>query len=448
MKISKLKGKNVYGITETEIIPTNVNIITGVNKLGKTSMLDLIQTTLTNKGIRPRIVRNGELEAEMFIETDTGLSIDRKKRTEKSDYINVKDNGVNVKSPESYLQTLFSTQQFNPIRDFIDQKSSEKSKTLLSVCKINFPKERYIQEFGELPSEYDDNSHVLENLERIQSKKSKYYLDREETNRIISHKKASRDDLKSTLPENYDADTYRKLDISGLYAEYHKTQEHNKSIDDIKVKVELHKANLASVEGKFQTKVSGINSSYDLLKVNKQKSIEDIDEQIKQLELKRMMISTEVNGLDEKKNYEISILTNKRDEWIQETNESIAKYEDILSTMEPMDAEPLKIHADNVAKMKEFLRDYDKIVEIDKTIDELSVKSDGLTSKIEHARRLPKILLESAEMPIKGVTVENGEILINGLPIECLNEGDSYKIAIEIAKAKIDEEDVDFTDRE
>ena len=34
--------------------------------------------------------------------------------------------------------------------------------------------------------------------------------------------------------------------------------------------------------------------------------------------------------------------------------------------MEVVDAEPLKTHADNVSKMKEFLRDYDKIVEIDK----------------------------------------------------------------------------------
>ena len=39
------------------------------------------------------IVKNGETEGEIYIETDTGLIVDRKKRTVSSDYKSIKENG-------------------------------------------------------------------------------------------------------------------------------------------------------------------------------------------------------------------------------------------------------------------------------------------------------------------------------------------------------------------
>jgi len=439
MKISKVSFKNIYGITERTITPGDVNIISGENKLGKTSILDAIQTTVSNKGLRPRIIRNGETEAEMIIETDTGLEINRLKRSEKSDSVKVTQQGQKVSSPESYLQTLFSTEQFNPIKDFLDKKPREKNKTLLSICKIDFPQERYVEEFGELPTDYDSGSHVLENLERIQSKNGKYYKDREDNNRIISHKRATAEEIKLTLPVGYNADDYRDIDISKLYEEYHKAQEHNKQIENIGTEVTLKKAEIESVEGRCEKKVKDITDFCEFQKVSKKKEIDDIDEQIKQLEIKKKGIQTEIEGLDDKRDSDIETNRIARDEWILKSKSQIEEKEAQLETMKEIDAEPLKVKADEVASMKEYLRDYDRVEQIKKDIEELKVKSDALTTKIEKARNLPGILLATANMPIQGVTVENGEILINGLPIENLNEGDSYKIAIEIAKAKAGE---------
>ena len=439
MKISKLAFKNVYGITEKVIIPGDINIISGENKLGKTSVLDAIQTTLTNKGLRPRIIKNGEKEAEMIVETDSGLEVERKKRAEMSDTVKVSEKGNKISSPESYLQTLFSIQQFNPIKDFIDLKPKEKNKTLLSICNIDFPKERYIEEFEEIPPDYDPTLHVLENLERIQSKAGKYYKDREENNRVISHKKATAEEIKLTLPPGYDAEKYRDIDISKLYEEFHKAQEHNKSIDDLAAKISTKEAEIEIVEGRYEKKVKEITEFCEFQKLSKKKEIEDINEQIRQLELKKKGIETEVEGLEEKRDLEIETNKKTKEEWLVKTNEWIKINKNSLAKMEKQESEPLKVKADEVAKMKEYLRDYDRIEEISKTVENLKLKSDALTKKIERARDLPGVLLATANMPIKGVTVENGEILIDGLPIECLNDGDSCKIAIEIAKAKIGE---------
>lgn len=89
MKVSKIIIKNLFGITEQELDSRSVELI-GENGTGKTSVIDAIKYALTNKSDRDYIVRNGETEGEIIIETDTGLSINRKSRTTQTDYKSVK----------------------------------------------------------------------------------------------------------------------------------------------------------------------------------------------------------------------------------------------------------------------------------------------------------------------------------------------------------------------
>jgi DNA repair exonuclease SbcCD ATPase subunit len=66
---------------------------TGTNGTGKTSIIDAIRFALTNNSDRDYIIKNGESEGEIYIETDTGLAINRRKRAEQSDYKSIKENG-------------------------------------------------------------------------------------------------------------------------------------------------------------------------------------------------------------------------------------------------------------------------------------------------------------------------------------------------------------------
>ena len=114
MKISKITIKQLFGIKEWQGDGKNIELV-GDNGTGKTSVIDAIRYALTNSSDREFIVKNGETEGEIYIETDNGLSIDRKARTAMTDYKSVKQNGNVIPSPESFLKTIFTPLQLSPM---------------------------------------------------------------------------------------------------------------------------------------------------------------------------------------------------------------------------------------------------------------------------------------------------------------------------------------------
>lgn len=114
MKISKITIKSLFGIKEWSGDGKNIELV-GDNGTGKTSVIDAIRYALTNASDREYIIKNGETEGEIFIETDSGLSIDRKPRQGMTDYKSVKQNGNVVPSPETFLKTIFTPLQLSPM---------------------------------------------------------------------------------------------------------------------------------------------------------------------------------------------------------------------------------------------------------------------------------------------------------------------------------------------
>ena len=63
MKITKIRIKNLFGISEYEADGANRELA-GRNGVGKSSVIDAIKYALSNKSDRKYIVRNGETEGE------------------------------------------------------------------------------------------------------------------------------------------------------------------------------------------------------------------------------------------------------------------------------------------------------------------------------------------------------------------------------------------------
>ena len=157
MKITKIRIKNLFGISEYESDGKSTEL-SGQNGVGKSSVIDAIRYALTNKSGRKYIVRGGETEGEVLIETDTGLRINRKARTNQADYKSVKNNGVEVGSPETFLKDIFTELQLNPV-EFMDMTEKQQNSIILDMIEYPWDMNKIKEWFGEIPAwvSYDQN---------------------------------------------------------------------------------------------------------------------------------------------------------------------------------------------------------------------------------------------------------------------------------------------------
>ena len=96
MKISKLRFKDCLGIEEMEFSAGKINMISGGNERGKTSILETIEKALYNTDRRPKFVKGDSGKAEIYLELDNGIEINR----------TVKDGGKsNLKSYKRRVET-------------------------------------------------------------------------------------------------------------------------------------------------------------------------------------------------------------------------------------------------------------------------------------------------------------------------------------------------------
>ena len=115
MHVKHISVSGYVGITELSQDLGKINIITGHKGAGKTSIVEAIQKGFTNKSERTEVVRHGEEEATIFIQTDNGMEINRKIRTNKADYLKINQPGEVVPSSEKFLKQFAPGDIFKPL---------------------------------------------------------------------------------------------------------------------------------------------------------------------------------------------------------------------------------------------------------------------------------------------------------------------------------------------
>lgn len=428
MKISKLKIENLYGIEELELGDKSVEL-TGSNGVGKSSVIDAIRLALTNNSKRKYIVKNGEREGRIYVKLDDGITIDRKKRTDKSDYKSIKDvNGNEINSPEAFLKDIFTPLQLEPV-EFLNMSEQEQNRILLNLIDFKEDKTEFIKKnFGELPSWVNYNDSILEILNQIQSKDGEYYQNREEINRNIRNGLAIIKDIAKDIPENYDADKWKNYTLSDKYEELNKKKDHNNKIDRSIDYKKNYDDTIKRYKAELDARLVTIKSTIENRKKDLEDSILNLKNQIalleKDLENVDSQYIIEENKAQATYNEEVA----KLEENIKIANEWIAKEKEDTDTLE----NELKL----AEEMKGHLNEYDRMISMQANIDSLNSQSQALTDKIELARNLPGKILKEANIPVKNLTVENGIPLVNGLPINGLSEGEKLDLCIDVTLAK------------
>lgn len=380
IKISKIKISNLFGIKEQNLDGRSIEI-TGSNGQGKTSILDAIRYALTNSSERDYIVKKGESEGEILIETDTGLSINRKKRTQSSDYKSIKQNEKEINSPESFLKEIFTPMQLNPV-EFTQMSKQEQNRIILDLIEFDWDLNWIKEKFGEIPSGVDYSQNILEVLNEIQSEDGEYYKARQDINRDIRNNRAFISDIADGLPEKYDAEKWEKFNLTEKLKELMTIKEQNARINEAKQFIANYDNKVKGYEAERQIAISAEEKNISIERENLQKEIARLEEQIKSDKEK---LNNLYNTLEDRK----KIVNLEYEKKIAALDESIGRAKEFAQKT-PVDITEMQAECDLAEKMKSYINEYKRMKEYEKQIEELNIQSQEYTRKIELARNLPR----------------------------------------------------------
>lgn len=380
IKISKIKISNLFGIKEQNLDGRSIEI-TGSNGQGKTSILDAIRYALTNSSERDYIVKKGESEGEILIETDTGLSINRKKRTQSSDYKSIKQNEKEINSPESFLKEIFTPMQLNPV-EFTQMSKQEQNRIILDLIEFDWDLNWIKEKFGEIPSGVDYSQNILEVLNEIQSEDGEYYKARQDINRDIRNNRAFISDIADGLPEKYDAEKWEKFNLTEKLKELMTIKEQNARINEAKQFIANYDNKVKGYEAERQIAISAEEKNISIERENLQKEIARLEEQIKADKEK-------LNNLDNTLEDRKKIANLEYEKKIAALDESIGRAKEFAQKT-PVDITEMQAECDLAEKMKSYINEYKRMKEYEKQIEELNIQSQEYTRKIELARNLPR----------------------------------------------------------
>ena len=423
MKTSKIIIKNLFGIKELSLDNKDVEV-TGTNGAGKTSIIDAIRYALTNNSERDYIVKNGESEGEILIETDTGLSINRKKRTTQSDYKSIKEDGRDVPKPESFLQQIFTPIQLDPV-GFTLLSRQEQNREILNLIEFAWDLNWIKEKFGEIPQGVNYEQNILEVLAEIQSEKGQYFQKRQDLNREARNKKAFIEDIAVDIPDNYNFEKWDAYEIGPKYRELETIRSQNSIIERAK-----------SFKSSYDNKLRGLQADRDISISTEEKTIasekEGLLTTIERLKAEIKSAESKLSGLGEKLEDKKAVIESKYQEGLAKLNADIGTANE-YADKELIDTTLLQEEIDVAEAMKKHLNEYQRMLTMQDELESLISDAAALTEKIELARELPAEILKTATIPVKGLTVKDGIPLINGLPVSNLSEGEKLDLCVDIA---------------
>lgn len=426
MKISRIKIRNLLGITERDLTGNSIELV-GPKGSGKTSVLDAIRFALTNRSERDFIIHQGAEEGEILIETDTGLTIDRKARTNKTDSIKVKDGSMLQTRPAEFLREIFTPLQLNPI-EFTQMPRAEKNRVILNLIEFGWDMNWIKEQFGEIPPIQSYDKHILEVLADIQAENGVYFQSRQDLNRDIRNKKAFAEDIAKSIPEGYQYDRWNNYDLGSKYTELEKKRRNNSLIE----KAKMYTSN-------YDNRLRGIQADRDIAKASAEKAIQGEKESllstIERLRAEIRAAEDKLLGLDGKMQDKFKVIDAQYETAKAQLDRDNATSLDWVDK-QPEPVDHLVAEITEAEAMKKHLNEYQRMIAMQAEIDKMQARSDELTSKIELARELPGQILKTATIPIAGLTVENGIPLINGLPISNLSDGELLSLCVDITIQK------------
>lgn len=395
MKIVRLQIKNFLSISDAEIKPGAVNQIVGNNNQGKTTVLKALEVAL--KGSTDgSLVKHGEDQAEIIVEFENAMSVRRRLKSDGKQEVLVKKGEFKADSPQSMLNGLLTAGAFNPL-DLLDPKV--RSEALLKAIDIRLDQKLLADLAGDSPiplPPVEINQHGLKVLDQAHKY---FYMRRSEANKDAKAKQ----------------DTYRVKQAE--LPEMPKVVDEKTSSDQIKEKIVENRRLIATerdkVEGFRRAKLS-----YD------QAVTTLADYERKKVHLEQQLVEA-VSAIEIQKG-NVQILEKRCNE--QRPLDSVIQ--NLTDESQSLQAE-LTLRAE-ISAVVERYKAVEELATAAKQAKDFAEKLSLVVDRLGDQAKAQ--LMSTAELPIAGLTYEDGEFKLDGCSIDNLSSSMALKLGVAIAR--------------
>lgn len=380
MKILKLSILNFLGIEAFKATPGKLNKIEGGNGVGKSAVLKAIREAFKSSGVDPHLIKAGSDKGEIYIELSGDIVVKRQ-LTRDTNRVTVTAAGQPLSKAQTFLTSLIGANPFDPTAFYL-APPKERVKMLLAAMPITMDLKFVTEQLAEqeVPidlTRFDYTRHGLEVLKDIQTT---VYERRHEVNNERTRMRKAIEQDKLEIPETFDTTKWSGFNLSEASGRLRQAQglisEHNEDLRRLGV----------------------MKSS----KVELEATIEDLRRRLVKAETALTDLKSEGKALQEKcQNFAAPDI-----EAIQADIDGYEKAQRLISKIEQI-------------KSRE-----DDLVDSDRVHAVLDSLYGTLTTEV------PQKLLKKASLPVKDLSIDGDQIMINGVSIDKLSTSEQMRFAV------------------
>ena len=404
MKVVSVKIHNILGIEDFEIAPKSVTRFEGRNAVGKTSALEAIKAAIKG-GHDATLLRNGADEGQIVVILDDGLEIKKTVTADKTDLsVKYPRSGVKIDKPQTHLNALVDALSVNPV-EFLNAPASKRAEYLLQAMPLKVTRGDLEGICDSAMIHYDEHAFtVLAAVDKL------LYDERTGVNRLKDEKRKTAKQLGKTLPVEEDP-----TDWSAKAKELTQALANTRSdLKNAKEKVEqTYKEGRATIE----------------IEVGRRQGITEAEYQKRLRELQAWKTG-EMNDIAAFEKIAIESETNTRSAGLEDAGKSMEpKITELTSALAEAETKAKRQNIDN--------QTHSTIARVEQEAEKHESDSAALTMKLDDLNALRMRILSN--LPIPGVTVENGQVMKDGVVYDRLNTAAQIDIAVAIAKIRAKE---------
>lgn len=406
MQISRVKISKILGIDELEFEAGKFNAFTGGNEQGKTSALNAVKAAIGRDGDDATLLRKGAEKGEIVIVFDDGTTI-TKTVTESGAKTSVSGGpDGKVSATQTMIKGLTDSLSVNPV-DFIRSGDTPGDKRqrlqwLLECLPVKIDQARLEEIAGAAVRVASPSWPAFDQLEAI---RKTIFDDRTATNRAIAEKQGSINQLEQTLPDDEPGR------VAGDPATLQTQLE------------EMDRANAAALTGVSDKLADYERASAERLSGITAAATTEID-----------ALKAQIRAREEERD---AALAEER-KWIAEARTGAETRRSQLRTEHAEARAPhqatldaIRAGANAIAKAAQTRA---HIKEFETGISRLEEDAKRMTRRLDEIQDYKSELL--ANIPVDGLTVDDGEIYRHGVPFNRLNTAQQVDMAVEIAKLR------------